>query len=322
MLTGEFNAQGVTRLLEAMRLVNPKIQFYQASSSEMFGKVREVPQTELTPFYPRSPYGVSKVFAPLHHGELPRELRPVRVLGHPLQPRVAPPRPRVRDPQGHRRRGPHQGRPHRRALSRQPRRQARLGLRGRLRAGDVADAAAGDSRTTTWWPPARATRCSGWSSWRSAHAGLDWTRARRSSTSASCGRPRSICSSATRRKARQVLGWQPEVAFEQLVGMMVDADIARHREHPGATRRLGSGRPAPCHPCRHDHERTRRPPRPPGAVSSPPRAVLDAITRVCDSQRCIMGEEVARPRARTRRLPRGDATPSACRRAPTRCSWR
>ena len=63
MLTGEFNAQGVTRALEAVRQVDPSMRFYQASSSEMFGKVREVPQTELTPFYPRSPYGVSKVFA-------------------------------------------------------------------------------------------------------------------------------------------------------------------------------------------------------------------------------------------------------------------
>ncbi|MGE3179447.1 MAG: GDP-mannose 4,6-dehydratase [Vicinamibacterales bacterium] len=63
MLTGEFNSQGVTRMLDAVRRVDPTIRFYQASSSEMFGKVREVPQTELTPFYPRSPYGVSKVFA-------------------------------------------------------------------------------------------------------------------------------------------------------------------------------------------------------------------------------------------------------------------
>jgi len=62
MLTGEFNAQGVTRALEAVRSVNPKIRFYQASSSEMYGRVREVPQTEMTPFYPRSPYGVSKVY--------------------------------------------------------------------------------------------------------------------------------------------------------------------------------------------------------------------------------------------------------------------
>jgi GDPmannose 4,6-dehydratase len=61
-LTGEFNSQGVTRVLEAIRHVDPSIRLYQASSSEMFGKVREVPQTEMTPFYPRSPYGVSKVF--------------------------------------------------------------------------------------------------------------------------------------------------------------------------------------------------------------------------------------------------------------------
>jgi GDPmannose 4,6-dehydratase len=63
MLTGEFNSQGVTRVLEAVRVVDPSIRVYQASSSEMFGKVREVPQRETTPFYPRSPYGVSKVFA-------------------------------------------------------------------------------------------------------------------------------------------------------------------------------------------------------------------------------------------------------------------
>ena len=63
MLTGEFNSQGVTRVLEAVRVVDPSIRIYQASSSEMFGKVREAPQRETTPFYPRSPYGVSKVFA-------------------------------------------------------------------------------------------------------------------------------------------------------------------------------------------------------------------------------------------------------------------
>ncbi len=62
LLTGEFNALGVTRVLDAIRQVNPKVRLYQASSSEMFGKVREAPQSELTPFYPRSPYGVSKVF--------------------------------------------------------------------------------------------------------------------------------------------------------------------------------------------------------------------------------------------------------------------
>ncbi len=63
VLTGEFTALGVTRLLEATRLVNKKIRFYQASSSEMFGKVTEIPQSEKTSFYPRSPYGVAKLYA-------------------------------------------------------------------------------------------------------------------------------------------------------------------------------------------------------------------------------------------------------------------
>jgi len=63
VLTAEFTAVGVTRLLEAVRRVDPSIRFYQASSSEIFGKVREVPQNEQTPFYPRSPYGVAKVYA-------------------------------------------------------------------------------------------------------------------------------------------------------------------------------------------------------------------------------------------------------------------
>src|SRR5690606_17786148 len=62
VLTSEFTALGVTKLLESLRLVDPTIRFYQASSSEMFGKVRETPLTELTPFYPRSPYGVSKAY--------------------------------------------------------------------------------------------------------------------------------------------------------------------------------------------------------------------------------------------------------------------
>lgn len=62
VLTGEFTALGVTRVLEAIRFVDPSIKFYQASSSEMFGKVQEVPQSEKTPFYPRSPYGVAKVY--------------------------------------------------------------------------------------------------------------------------------------------------------------------------------------------------------------------------------------------------------------------
>jgi GDPmannose 4,6-dehydratase len=66
VLTGEFTALGVTRMLEAIRMVNPKIRYYQASSSEMFGKIRETPQNEKTPFYPRSPHGGQGIW-PLDH---------------------------------------------------------------------------------------------------------------------------------------------------------------------------------------------------------------------------------------------------------------
>ena len=143
MLTGEFNAQGVTRVLEAIRQVDPSIRLYQASSSEMFGKVREVPQTELTPFYPRSPYGVSKVFAHYITVNYRESYDLFAVSGDAVQPRVAAARPRVRHPQGDRRRGAHQAGADRHAVARQPRRAARLGLCRRLRQRDVADAAAG-----------------------------------------------------------------------------------------------------------------------------------------------------------------------------------
>ena len=143
MLTGEYNAQGVTRTLEAIRAVNTKIRFYQASSSEMYGRVREVPQTEMTPFYPRSPYGVSKVFGHyitvnyresydlfavsgiLFNHESPR--RGLEFVTRKVSHGVA------RIKLGLDRQAP----------DRQSRRLPRLGVCRRLRARDVADAAAG-----------------------------------------------------------------------------------------------------------------------------------------------------------------------------------
>ena len=100
VLTAEFTAVGVTRLLEAIRRVDPGIRFYQASSSEMFGKVREVPQNEQTPFYPRSPYGVAKVYAHFITVNYRESYGLLRGLRHPLQPRVAPARAGVRDAEG------------------------------------------------------------------------------------------------------------------------------------------------------------------------------------------------------------------------------
>ena len=86
VLTGEFTGLGVTRMLEAVRQVDAQIRFYQASSSEMFGKVREIPQTELTPFHPQKPLRRRQGIRPLPDGELPRELRAPRGLRDPVQP--------------------------------------------------------------------------------------------------------------------------------------------------------------------------------------------------------------------------------------------
>ena len=106
MLTGEFNSQGVTRVLDAIRQVDPTIRFYQASSSEMFGKVREVPQTGDHAVLSAQPVRGLEGVRPLHHRQLPRELQPLCRVRHALQPRVAPPRPGVRHPQGDRLRRP------------------------------------------------------------------------------------------------------------------------------------------------------------------------------------------------------------------------
>ena len=111
VLTGETTALGVTRLLDAIRIVDPEIRFYQASSSEMFGKVHEVPQRETHAPLPPQPVRGGQGLRPLDHRQLPRELRPARLVGYALQPRVTPARPRVRHAQGHERGGPHRVRP-------------------------------------------------------------------------------------------------------------------------------------------------------------------------------------------------------------------
>ena len=87
VLTGEFTALGVTRILEAMRKAAPKARFYQASSSEMFGKVLETPQRETHPVLPAEPVRRCQGVRPLDHGELSREFRPVRGVGDTFQPR-------------------------------------------------------------------------------------------------------------------------------------------------------------------------------------------------------------------------------------------
>ena len=142
---------GAVRLLEAMReLRRCSTRFYQASSSEMFGKAPEIPQSETTPVLSRAAPTLRPRSTPTASRVNYREAYGMfAVQRHPLQPRVAAPRRDLRDAQDHPRRRPHQARPPGAALPRQPRRQARLGLRRRLRRSDVAHAAARTSRTTT-----------------------------------------------------------------------------------------------------------------------------------------------------------------------------
>jgi len=225
ILTGDFNAQGVTRVMETIRQVDPSIRIYQASSSEMFGKVREVPQTELTPFYPRSPYGVSKVFA--HYITVNyRESYDLFAVSGMLFNHESP----------------------RRGLEFVTRKvtdgvaRIKLGLTDTLSLGNL-DAQrdwgfAGDYVNAMWLmlqqpEPDDYVIATGVShSVRQLvevafeHAGLDWQRHVR--LDPSLIRPAEvehlIGDSA---KARAQLGWEPTVDFAVLVKMMVDADVER-----------------------------------------------------------------------------------------------
>ena len=227
MLTGEFNAQGVTRVLDAIRRVDPSIRFYQASSSEMFGKVRETPQTEETPFHPRSPYGVSKVFA--HYITVNyRESYDLFAVSGILFNHESP----------------------RRGLEFVTRKvtdgvaRIKLGIADSLSLGNL-DAHrdwgfAGDYVRAMWMMLQQNTAAdyvvaTGVShSVRDLvqtafeHVGLDWHQHVR--TDPRFLRPTEVdhlVGDAT--KARTELGWQPSVDFKELVTMMVDEDLARLR---------------------------------------------------------------------------------------------
>ena len=230
MLTGEFNAQGVTRLLEAVRRVDPGIRIYQASSSEMYGRVREVPQTELTPFYPRSPYGVSKVFG--HYITVNyRESYDLFAVSGILFNHESP----------------------RRGLEFVTRKvtdgvaRIKLGLAQELGLGNL-DACrdwgfAGDYVRAMWLMLQQDTAddyviATGVShsvqqlvECAFGYAGLDWRKYVR--VDPAFRRPAEVdhlIGDAS--KARRKLGWEPVVAFETLITMMVDADLARLSGQP------------------------------------------------------------------------------------------
>jgi GDPmannose 4,6-dehydratase len=223
VLTGEFTALGVTRLLEAIRHVKPDARFYQASSSEMFGKVVEVPQRETTPFYPRSPYGVAKVYGHwitvnyresygmfacsgiLFNHESPR--RGLEFVTHKVTHAAA---------------------------------RIKLGLQRELRLGNLEARRdwgyAGDYVRGMWLmlqqdqPDDYVLATGETHSVRElcevafGHVGLDWRDY--VVVDPKHYRPAEVdLLIGDASKARRVLGWEPSVNFEQLVRMMVDADL-------------------------------------------------------------------------------------------------
>ncbi len=231
LLTGEITALGVTRMLEAIKMVDKSIRFYQASSSEMFGKVREVPQNEKTPFYPRSPYGVAKVYGHwitvnyresynlfacsgiLFNHESPR--RGMEFVTRKITYAVA---------------------------------KIKLGLADELRLGNLKSKRdwgyAGDYVRAMWLmlqqpePDDYVVATGETHAVEEAveiafsHVGLDWHDYVK--TDPKFFRPAEVdllvgdCT-----KAKNVLGWKPEVSFQELITMMVDHDLKALKSQNG-----------------------------------------------------------------------------------------
>lgn len=223
VLTGEITALGVTRVLEAIRMVDPTIRLYQASSSEMFGKVREVPQNEKTPFYPRSPYGVAKVYGhwiTVNYRESYDLFACSGILFNHESPR--------------------------RGLEFAPRKvshgaaKIKLGLADRLPMGNLEARRdwgyAGDYVKAMWMmlqqdePDDYVIATGETHSVRElceaafSHVGLDYRDF--VDVDERFYRPAEVdLLVGDASKARRVLGWEPAVTFENLVAMMVDADL-------------------------------------------------------------------------------------------------
>ena len=231
VFTGDITGLGVTRLLEALRTVNPVIRFYQASSSEMFGKVREVPQTETTPFYPRSPYGVAKVYGhwiTVNYRESYDLFACSGILFNHESPR--------RGMEFVTRKATYHAA------------KVKLGLAKEIRIGNLDSKRdwgfAGDYVQAMWLmlqqeKPDDFVIATGQThsverllEVAFGHVGLNWRDyavqdprfMRPAEVDLLVGDPS---------KAHAKLGWEPEVSFEELIGMMVESDLQRLRDNPG-----------------------------------------------------------------------------------------
>ena len=232
VFTGDITGLGVTRILDALRTVNPHIKFYQASSSEMFGKVRQVPQSEETPFYPRSPYGVAKVYGHwitvnyresydlftcsgiLFNHESPR--RGMEFVTRKVTYHAA---------------------------------KIKLDLANEIRIGNT-DAKrdwgfAGDYVRAMWLmlqqdEPDDYVVATGKThsverllDVAFTHVGLNWRDY--ALRDPKFMRPAEVdLLVGDSRKAKSILGWEPEVSFEELIGLMVDADLKKLRDDPSS----------------------------------------------------------------------------------------
>ncbi len=225
VLTGEFTGIGVTRVLEAIRQICPGTKFYQASSSEMFGKVREIPQNELTPFHPRSPYGASKAYGhyiTINYRESYNLFNVSGILFNHESPRRGKEFVTRKITDGVAR--------------------IKLGLAEKLRMGNL-DAKrdwgfAGDYVKAMWMMLQQekaddyiiatgiAHSVMEFIELAFAHVDLDWKKY--VVQDPEFMRPAEVDHLlGDSSKARKVLGWEPEVQFEELVNMMVDADLAK-----------------------------------------------------------------------------------------------
>ena len=258
--TADTAGMGTLRMLEAVRTADWPIRFYQAGSSEMYGQVVETPQSETTPFHPRSPYAIAKVFAHwmtvqyreaygihasngiLFNHESPRRggtfvtRKVTRGIAAILAGRDRAPLPR------------------------QPRRQARLGLRGRVRRGDVARCSSSPSRTTTSSRPARCTRSASCARSPSASSG-SIGNATSGSTSATSDRPRwtILCGDAS--KAERVLDWRASTTLPRPRPPDARGGSPGSRARPRQMARLDRGRRDDVldRPAGHGHRRRRVP---------------------------------------------------------------